>query len=79
MGLKPEVVDAFRTLGVDPSVDQATASQAYKKLSLKHHPDRNYGDASATERFQEVGVAPLFSATKHRISLFLLTLTWIRC
>lgn len=54
MVLKQEVIDAFTTLGLDPTVEQSIATTAYKKLALKHHPDRNFGDLSANERFQEV-------------------------
>ncbi|KII84274.1 hypothetical protein PLICRDRAFT_701857 [Plicaturopsis crispa FD-325 SS-3] len=57
MVLKQEVVDAFATLGLDTDVSQSVASTAYKKLALKHHPDRNFGDHSANERFQEIGHA----------------------
>uniref|UniRef100_A0A7S1Q9M7 J domain-containing protein n=1 Tax=Neobodo designis TaxID=312471 RepID=A0A7S1Q9M7_NEODS len=38
----------------------ATASEikkAYAKAALKHHPDKNVGDASAAERFKAVGEA----------------------
>jgi DnaJ-class molecular chaperone len=55
MVLKEQVVNAFHVLGLDPAtttVEKATT--AYKKLALKHHPDRNYGDPTANERFQAV-------------------------
>ncbi|KAF9459541.1 hypothetical protein BDZ94DRAFT_1267940 [Collybia nuda] len=57
MVYRPEVVDAFGTLGVTPDVDEAIACRAYKKLALLHHPDRNHGDRTSTERFQQIGAA----------------------
>jgi len=55
MVLKPEVINAFKVLELDPaSTTKEQATTAYKKLALKHHPDRNYGDSSANERFQQV-------------------------
>lgn len=38
---------------------------SYRRLSLAHHPDRNYGDASATERFQRISAAHQ-AITSHR-------------
>lgn len=51
------MVQAFNTLNINPDVDQATASKAYKRLALIHHPDRNHKDSTATQRFQEIGAA----------------------
>jgi curved DNA-binding protein len=59
MVLKQEVINAFKVLDIDPATTTVEkASTAYKKLALKHHPDRNYGDPSANERFQEVNNLP---------------------
>ena len=54
MVLRPELLDAFAALGIAPESDQAAAVKAYKRLALIHHPDRNHGDSTATERFQQV-------------------------
>jgi curved DNA-binding protein CbpA len=58
MVLKPEVIEAFNTLGIKVNAEEAAASRAYKKLALLHHPDRNRGDKTATKRFQQVAAAP---------------------
>ena len=36
--------DPYQVLGVSPQDDEATIKKAYKKLALKHHPDRTGGD-----------------------------------
>lgn len=54
MPLRQDVLDAFAALGLTPDVDVEDAAKVYRRLALQHHPDRNHGDASATQRFQQV-------------------------
>ena len=52
--------DACKVLGLPPTElpDERTLKKAYRKASLKHHPDRNLDDpVSAAKRFQKVGAA----------------------
>ncbi|MFV0461675.1 MAG: DnaJ C-terminal domain-containing protein [Nostocoides sp.] len=49
--------DFYAILGVAQDADSATIKKAYRKLARKLHPDQNAGDASAEQRFKEVGEA----------------------
>ena len=51
------MADLYETLGVARDADAATIKRAYLKLARETHPDKNAGDAAATERFQQVGRA----------------------
>jgi len=47
----------YEVLGVDRSATDSQISEAYRKLALKYHPDRNPGDQQAVARFKEAAEA----------------------
>ena len=49
--------DFYDVLGVKKDADAATIKSAYRKMAMKHHPDKNPGDTSAEEKFRETAEA----------------------
>jgi molecular chaperone DnaJ len=49
--------DYYEVLGVAKTADEATLKSAYRKLAMKHHPDRNAGCTDAEARFKELNEA----------------------
>jgi molecular chaperone DnaJ len=49
--------DPYETLAVSRSATFEEIKTSYRKLAMKHHPDRNPGDAAAEESFKEISQA----------------------
>ena len=49
--------DLYSLLGVDRKADADTIKKAYRKLAIKHHPDKNQGNKQAEERFKKINHA----------------------
>jgi molecular chaperone DnaJ len=49
--------DYYEVLGVDRNATEKQIAEAYRKLALKYHPDRNPGDEEAVAKFKEAAEA----------------------
>lgn len=49
--------DYYEILGLKKGASKDEIKKAYRKLALKHHPDRNEGDAESEKKFKEISEA----------------------
>ncbi len=49
--------DYYEILGVERGADEVEVKKAYRRVAMKHHPDRNAGDAASEEKFKEANEA----------------------
>lgn len=49
--------DYYEVLGVARDVSEQELKKAYRRVAMKHHPDRNPGDQEAEEKFKEASEA----------------------
>lgn len=51
------MTDYYDTLGLGRDATDVELKQAYRKLAMQHHPDRNPGDKASEERFKQINEA----------------------
>ena len=62
--------DYYEVLGVSRNASADELKKAYRKVAMKHHPDRNPGDKKAEEKFKEASEAFEVLGDKERRSRY---------
>ncbi|HYM02642.1 MAG TPA: DnaJ domain-containing protein, partial [Stellaceae bacterium] len=62
--------DYYKVLDVPRSATEAQVKQAYRRLAMKYHPDRNPNDRDAEERFKEAKEAYEVLTDAHKRALY---------
>lgn len=58
--------DYYEVLGIDRSANQSTIKQAFRKLAMKYHPDKNPGDEHATAKMRKINEAYAVLSDPHK-------------
>src|SRR5215467_12253788 len=62
--------DYYKVLDVPRSATEAQVKQAYRRLAMKYHPDRNPSDRDAEERFKEAKEAYEVLTDAHKRAVY---------
>ncbi|KAF7293222.1 J domain-containing protein [Mycena chlorophos] len=54
---RPLETGYYDILGVTPAATTEDVKKAYRRMAIKHHPDKNPDDPHAEERFKEIAIA----------------------
>ncbi|KAJ7119499.1 DnaJ-domain-containing protein [Mycena epipterygia] len=54
---RPLETGYYDILGITPSATTDEVKKAYRRMAIKHHPDKNPDDPLAEERFKEIAIA----------------------
>jgi molecular chaperone DnaJ len=66
----PTKRDYYKVLDVPRTATEAQIKQAYRRLAMKYHPDRNPNDRDAEERFKEAKEASEVLTDAHKRALY---------
>lgn len=55
--MRSAIMSHYEVLEVQPNAELIDIKRAYRRLALKHHPDRNNGSQQSTEAFKKIGEA----------------------
>jgi len=62
--------DYYQVLGIARGAPEAEIKQAYRRLAMKFHPDRNTGDATAESKFKEAKEAYEVLSDAHKRTVY---------
>ncbi len=62
--------DYYEVLGVAKTATDVEIKSAYRKLAMKHHPDKNPGDHTAEDKFKEAAEAYAILADAEKRTLY---------